>query len=246
MTRPGISDNLLLNALPRSDGLAITPLLTLVDLAQGVVVMPAGEDARHVFFPLNGMISLVMVMRDGKAIETATVGREGGVGLMSAFGPHLANVRGIIQLPTIAARMSAPAFRTFATKHPALGAMALTYNEVLLAKATATAACNGLHHVEARFCRWILQARDRAESNVIPLTQEFLSEVLGVRRTSVTEVASRMQALGVISYSRGTITVRDVETLKRLSCECYETLRARELAGSVKSTLPDGALTPIR
>ncbi len=230
MTRPGIDDNRLLNALPRPDGMAIAPLMTIVELAQGAVVMPAGEQATHVFFPLNGMISLVMVMRDGKAIETATVGREGGIGLMSAFGPHLANVRGVIQLPTIAARMSATAFRSFATTHPTIGAMALTYNEVLLAQATVTAACNGLHHVEARFCRWILQTRDRAESDVIPLTQEFLSEMLGVRRTSVTEVASRMQALGVISYSRGTITVRDVEALKRLSCECYETLRMREMA----------------
>ena len=228
MKAPEIFANRLLNALPVPDGQAIAPLLTIVDLAQGIVVMPAGEDAKYVFFPLNGMISLVMVMLDGKAIETATVGREGGVGLMSAFGAHMANVRGIIQLPTFAARMSAVAFRNFATTHPSIGAMALAYNEVLLTQATVTAACNGLHHVEARFCRWILQTRDRAESDVIPLTQEFLSEMLGVRRTSVTEVASRMQALGLISYARGTITVRDVAALKRLSCECYETLRVRE------------------
>ena len=222
--------NRLLNGLPRQDIDALEPLLTVVDLAQGVVIMPADEDARFVFFPLSGMISLVMVMLDGKAIETATVGREGGVGLMSAFGIYRANVRAIIQLPTVAARASASDFRIFAATHPSVCLMSLSYNDVLLRQATVTAACNGLHHVEARFCRWILQTRDRAESNVITLTQEFLSEMLGVRRTSVTEVASRLQAMGLISYARGTITIRDVEGLKRLSCECYETLRVQELA----------------
>ena len=228
MKSPVVFDNKLLNALPRQDTEAMVSLLTIVDLAQGEVVMPAGEDAKFAFFPLNGMISLVMVMLDGKAIETATVGREGGVGLMSAFGPHLAKVRAIIQLPTIAARIAASTLRAFASAHPAVGAMALSYNEMLLTQATVTAACNGLHPIEARFCRWILQTRDRAESDIIPLTQEFLSEMLGVRRTSVTEVASRMQALGVISYARGTIIVRDVAALKKLSCECYETLRIHE------------------
>jgi CRP-like cAMP-binding protein len=229
MKAPDIFANRLLNALPLLDSQAIRPLLSVVDLAQGIVVMPAGEDAKFVYFPLSGMISLVMVMLDGRAIETATVGREGGVGLMSAFGTHHANVRAIIQLPTVAARMTASAFLVFASAHPAIYTMALAYNELLLKQATVTAACNGLHHIEARFCRWILQTRDCAENDVIPLTQEFLSEMLGVRRTSVTEVACRMQALGLISYARGTITVRDVEALKKLSCECYEALRIREM-----------------
>lgn len=224
-----IYSNRLLNGLPRPDSRALAPLLTIVDLAQGVVISPSGEEAKFAFFPLGGMVSLVMVMRDGRAIETATVGREGGVGLMSAFGTHHSLVRAIIQLPTVAARVPVRVFRTFAAAHPAIGAMALAYNEALLKQATVTAACNGLHHVEARFCRWILQTCDCAESDVIRLTQEFLSEMLGVRRTSVTEVASRLQALGVISYARGVITVLDFAALKKISCECYETLRVREL-----------------
>jgi CRP-like cAMP-binding protein len=97
---------------------------------------------------------------------------------------------------------------------------------MLLAQARITAACNISHTIQARFCRWLLQSRDCAESNIVPLTQEFLSEMLGVRRTSVTEVAIKMQEKGAISYSRGVINVVDLAKLKELSCECYETLRS--------------------
>jgi hypothetical protein len=99
------------------------------------------------------------------------------------------------------------------------------YNEVLLAQARINAACNALHPIEARLCRWLLQTRDRAESDTMMLTQEFLAQMLSVRRTSVTEVASNIQAAGAISYSRGVIKIINPETLKALSCECYETLR---------------------
>ena len=103
--------------------------------------------------------------------------------------------------------------------------LCIRYNEVLLTQARMTAACNALHHVEARFCRWLLQTRDRAESDTIQLTQEFLAEMLGVRRTSVTEVASKIQAAGAISYSRGVIKIIDLDAVEAMSCECYETLR---------------------
>jgi CRP-like cAMP-binding protein len=102
--------------------------------------------------------------------------------------------------------------------------MCLRYNEVLLSQARVTAACNALHPVEARFCRWLLQTADRAASDTVPLTQEFLAEMLGVRRTWVTEVARRMQEAGIITYSRGVIRVLDRTGLERMSCECYQTL----------------------
>ena len=103
--------------------------------------------------------------------------------------------------------------------------LCIRYNEVLLAQARITAACNALHHVEARLCRWLLQTTERAESDTITLTHEFLAEMLGVRRTSITEVASKIQATGAMRYSRGVIKILDVEALRALSCECYETLR---------------------
>ena len=103
--------------------------------------------------------------------------------------------------------------------------LCLRYNEVLLAQAQINAACHALHRIEARFCRWLLQTRDRVQSDTVLVTQEFLSEMLGVRRTSVTQVACQIQSSGAISYSRGIIKIIDLEALKAMSCECYETLR---------------------
>ena len=125
----------------------------------------------------------------------------------------------------VGSKISATALRKLAASSKPIAELCIRYNEVLLTQARVTAACNALHKVEARFCRWLLQTRDRAESDTLALTQEFLSEMLGVRRTSVTEVAQKIQDAGAISYSRGTIKIIDLDALKAMSCECYETLR---------------------
>jgi CRP-like cAMP-binding protein len=226
---PGPVSNKLLAALPRKDFELLLPHLATLRFEQGTVLCETGTEFEHVYFPLSGMISLVVVMRDGKAIETATVGREGVVGAMSGLGLHISQVRAIAQLPMYAARISSAQLRNAVSSSKSISNLCLRYNEVLLAQARITAACNALHHVEARFCRWLLQTRDRAESDIILLTQEFLSEMLGVRRTSVTEVASKIQAKGAISYSRGVIKIVDLDALKAMSCECYETLREQAL-----------------
>jgi len=221
---PGPASNRLLAALPRTDFQLLAPQLTTLQLAQGTVLHEAGDEVDEVYFPLSGMVSLVAVMRDGKAMETATVGREGVVGVMSGLGLHISWVRAIAQLPAFASRVSSAQLRKAATSSKPISDLCIQYNEVLLGQARTTAACNALHHIEARFCRWLLQTRDRAESDTINLTQEFLSEMLGVRRTSVTEVASKIQAGGAISYSRGVIKIVDLEALKATSCECYDTM----------------------
>src|SRR3981081_1425850 len=128
-------------------------------------------------------------------------------------------------MPMACSRIAATHFRNAAATSDPVRNLCIRYNEVLLEQAQVTAACNALHSIEARFCRWLLQSRDRAESDTIALTQEFLSEMLGVRRTSVTEVASKVQAAGAISYTRGVIKIIDLKALKIISCECYETLR---------------------
>jgi CRP-like cAMP-binding protein len=222
---PGLLGNRLLAALPRKDFELLLPHLATLRLEQATVLCEAVAEFDHVYFPLSGMISLVVVMRDGKAIETATVGREGVVGAMSGLGLYISQVRAIAQLPMFAARIASAQFRKAVSSSKEIGNLCIRYNEVLLAQARVTAACNALHHVEARFCRWLLQTRDRVESDTIALTQEFLSEMLGVRRTSITEVASKIQAKGAISYSRGVIKIVDLDALKTMSCECYETLR---------------------
>jgi CRP-like cAMP-binding protein len=223
---PGPLSNILLAKLPRSDFQLLLPHLTLEQLAQGAMLFETGAEVDQVYFPHSGMVSLVVVMRDGKAIETATVGREGVVGAMSGIGLHVTRVRAIAQLPTSASRIAATALRKAVVKSKPIADLCVRYDEVLLAQARNTAACNVLHQVEARFCRWLLQTRDRAESDTFNLTQEFLADMLGVRRTSITEVASKIQASGAISYSRGVIKIVDLAALKAMSCECYETLRA--------------------
>jgi CRP-like cAMP-binding protein len=150
---PGAASNKLLSALPRDDFQLLLPNLTTIQFAQGTVLCEPGKEVDQVYFPLSGMVSLVVVMRDGKAIETATVGREGVVGAMSGLGLHTSWVRAIAQLPTFASRISSPQLRKAATSSKPISDLCIRYNEVLLGQARITAACNALHHVEARFCR---------------------------------------------------------------------------------------------
>jgi CRP-like cAMP-binding protein len=217
-------DNTMLLSLPRDQYKSLAPHLTTQSLSQGLVVMEAGEEFDFVYFPHYGMLSLLAVLKDGKAIETATVGREGVVGAMSGLGLYKSMVRVVVQLPLGVSKISASHFRKVAAGSEAVRNMCIQYNEVLLSQARVTAACNALHAIEARFCRWLLQSADRAGGDVVQLTQEFLAEMLGVRRTSVTEVASRIQATGAIAYSRGVIKIVDRQALEQISCECYQTL----------------------
>ena len=217
-------DNQLLSALPRDQFDLLASHLTTVALSQGEMLVGAGEEFDQVYFPHKGMLSLLVVLKDGKAIETATVGREGVVGAMAGFGLYRSLVRVIAQLPMAMSKISATKFRKAAANSDAIRMMAIQYNDVLLSQARITAACNAVHVVEARFCRWLLQSADRAESDKLTLTQELIAEMLGVRRTSVTEVATKIQDTGAIHYSRGVIKILDRAALEEMSCECYQTL----------------------
>ncbi len=217
-------DNKLLASLPRDHFDRLLPHLSTVSLPQGNVLAEAGDEVDQVYFPHYGMLSLLAVLRDGKAIETATVGREGVVGAMAGLGLYRSLVRVVVQMPIACSKIAASHFRTVAASSDPVRNLCIRYNEVLLSQARVTAACNALHSIEARFCRWLLQSADRAASDTVALTQEFLAEMLGVRRTSVTEVASKVQAAGAITYSRGMIKILDRQMLVRISCECYQTL----------------------
>lgn len=217
--------NTLLAALSGDARDALAPHLAPGAFAQGAVLAEAGDAIEYVYFPLSGMISVVVVMKDGKAIETATLGREGMFGGMAGFGRYVTKFRAIVQTPITALRIPAVQFGKAVLKSRELQTLCIGHNELLLIQARVTAACNALHKVEERFCRWLLQTREITGSDTINLTQEFLSEMLGVRRTSITDVASRLQAAGIISYSRGVIRIIDLPALQRLSCECFETLR---------------------
>jgi CRP-like cAMP-binding protein len=219
------SDNKLLAALPRAQFDRLAPHLLPEVLVQGLVLIEPGAKFDQVYFPHSGMLSLLVVMRnEEKAIETATVGREGVVGAMTGLGNSKSAVRVVVQLPMTLSTITASKFREIAKTSDAIRDMCLDFNEVLLSQARVTAACNVLHPAEARFCRWLLQSADRAESVTVGLKQEFLAQMLGLQRTSVSDVAAKIQSLGLIIYSRGTIKIVDRPALERLSCECYETL----------------------
>jgi CRP-like cAMP-binding protein len=217
-------DNKLLSALPRAQYDLLAPHLATVSLPLFAVLFEPGDDVDHVYFPHSGMLSLLVVMRDGKSIETATVGREGVVGTMAGLRSYKSFVRVVVQMPTRVSKIASQRFRTVVAASGPLRNLCIEYNEVLLSQARVTAACNALHSVEARFCRWLLQSSDRANSDTVALTQEFLAEMLGVRRTSVTAVGKTLHAHGVIDYSRGVIHILDRQRLEQMSCECYQTL----------------------
>lgn len=216
--------NKLLSSLARDHFEMLSAHMTSEFLQQGAILTEAGDEVDFVYFPHNGMLSLLSVLNDGNAVETAMVGREGVVGAMAGLGLYRSRVRVVVQLALEVSKIPASRFRTAVVNADAIRNLCVDYNEILLSQARITAACNALHLIEARFCRWLLQTADRASGDTINLTQEFLAEMLGVRRTSVTEVANKVQAAGVIHYSRGVIKILDRSGLEKMSCECYATL----------------------
>ena len=220
-----ISANRLLAMLPHADLERLAPSLSTVSLEQGLVLNEPGEEPERVWFPFTGMISLLAVMADGKGVETATVGREGVVGAMAGLGPHIPLTRAVVQVPLVAARIATAPFRRAVQASAVLRDVVVRYNDLLLGQVQVTAACNALHPIQKRLARWILQTRDRIDTDTVPLTQELLSEMLGVRRSSVSEIANRLQANGLIRYSRGTIEIVNRPALEAAACECYGVIR---------------------
>ena len=217
--------NLLLAALPAADLALLAPQLKDVVLEQGAVLQEQGEPIDQVYFPHDGIISLLAVMRQGDAIETATIGYEGAVGSFAGLGQRRSHTRAVVQVAGAATRIAAPHFRKAVQDSDAVCRIVVRYGEMLLIQVQQTAACNALHAVEARLSRWLLQARDRLDSNTIKLTHEFLSQMLGVRRTTVTVVANVLQQAGLIRYHRGQIEIVDRQGLEARACECYEAIR---------------------
>lgn len=217
--------NLLLAGLPAGDFALLAPHLKEVVLEQGAVLQEQGDLVDQVYFPHDGIISLLAVMRQGDAIETATIGYEGAVGSFAGLGQRRSHTRAVVQVAGAATRIAGSHFRKAVQDSDAICKIVVRYGEMLLIQVQQTAACNALHAVEARLSRWLLQARDRLDSNTIALTHEFLSQMLGVRRTTVTVVANVLQQAGLIRYHRGQIEIVDRPGLEARACECYEAIR---------------------
>jgi CRP-like cAMP-binding protein len=217
--------NRFLAILPPHDFALLRPHLRTVTLERGVMLHDAAEEIERVYFPHSGMVSLVAVMQSGAVVETATIGRAGVIGASAGLGAKQSVGRAIVQLPGTAAWLSACQFYAAANQSQAIRDLIVRYNNLLLAQVQQSVVCNALHAMEARLCRWLLQAHDCMDGNTIPLTQEFLGQMLGVRRTTVTIAAQLLQSAGLIQYRRGLIQIVDRPTLEKLSCECYAVVR---------------------
>lgn len=196
-----------------------------VDLPIGCVLYEPGAPLTHVYFPTSGMISLVVVMADGRAIEGATIGREGAAGISASGYVDPAFSRYVVQLPGTGFRVAAADFEDMIDESVALCSSVARWRDVLMRMILQSVACNALHNVRQRCARWILTTHDRSESSHLALTQEFLAEMLGVKRNAVSIVARDLQAMGAIEYTRGRVTVLDTNILAQQSCECHATLR---------------------
>jgi CRP-like cAMP-binding protein len=217
--------NHFLAILPPHDFALMAPHLRTVTLERGAMLHDAAEEIKRVYFPHSGMVSLVAVMQSGATVETATIGRAGVIGASTGLGAKQSVGKAIVQLPGTGAWLSASQFHAAANQSEAIRDLIVRYNNLLLAQVQQSVACNALHAMEARLCRWLLQAHDCMDGNSIPLTQEFLAQMLGVRRTTVTITAHLLQSAGVIRYRRGLIQIVDRPKLEKLSCECYAVVR---------------------
>lgn len=217
--------NRLLEALPASDLALIGPHLAQVELGRGRLLYDPGDLVDTIYFPHDGVISLMTLMENGTAIESATIGPEGALGLMAAVAPRQSLCRAIVQTPLKAARISAERLHEAWEKSARLRDLVDRHSEALFGHAMQSVACNALHSVEARFCRWLLTCHDRIAADTVSLTQEFLADMLGVQRTTVTAVARSMQEKGLIRYRRGVVDIIDRGGLEAQACECYSVIR---------------------
>ena len=217
--------NRLLSVLAPPDYALLEPHLKQIPLETGGVLQNPGDRIQYVYFPLSGMISLLSVMRDGKAVETGALGRDGALGVSYGLGSPSTFTRAVVQIRGRAARISAAQFQTGIRGSERMRDLFFRYKESHFLQTQQAVACNALHGAEARLSRWLLQTGDIIGGSLVPLTQEHLSQMLGVRRTTVTAIASELQEAGLIRYTRGRIEICDRDKLKKFACECYDVLR---------------------
>jgi len=218
-------DNRLLANLPPEDRERIGARLTPVDLERREIVYEPGTEFRHVYFPERGLISVINTMNDGSTIEVGTIGCEGMSGLPVVFGVDSSPHRHLVQISGSGWRMSAADLRDETRRDTPLRQVLFRYHMGFVAQIMQSVACNGLHSVQERCCRWLLLCLDRSTSSEVVITHEFLAQMLGVRRATVTEVLRPLQSDGLIRYRRGVVAVLDRPRLERASCECYQIIR---------------------
>jgi CRP-like cAMP-binding protein len=217
--------NRLLSLLSNNDYERLRPHLSHVVLDYRKSLYEASRPIHHVYFPIDGVASLVITTADGSSAEVGTIGSEGFVGLPVCLGDREAPSSVYVQVPGSALEIDAGLFRSELGRSPTLNHIMLRYAHAFFNQVARSAVCAHLHKVEQRCCRWLLMTRDRMPSGEFLLTHEFLGMMLGVRRTTVTDVMGALQKAGLIRYRRGHVTILDQEALQRRACECYDISR---------------------
>lgn len=225
--REGKIGNLILQNIGQKECALLVPMLELVRLNLHQIIVDAGETIRSVYFLNDGMASVLAVQPDGKMVEVGLIGKEGFVGIPVVFGFRTSAVRVMTQGNATAYRVPIDVLRRAFPQCPELKLEMQRFAACLGFQATQIAACNRLHGVEERLARWLLMSHDRIGNTVMPLTQEFLGQMLGARRTTVSLAASILQKAGMITYTRGHVTISDLAKLKQTSCDCYEAIQAQ-------------------
>jgi CRP-like cAMP-binding protein len=219
--------NRILASLPPSSYRRLLLRMEKVSFPRNKSLQEPDKPAPYVYFPRNGVASIVARMADGRAVEVSTVGNEGVVGLSVFLGDGRFPMETFVQIPGEAVQMEAHVFRREARADEAFAELIRSYTQALVVQIGQSAACNRVHHIDQRCARWLLMSHDRVLGQEINLTQEFLAEMLGVRRAGVTQAAGTLRRRKLIDYRRGKIRVVDRRGLEKAACECYGFIRAQ-------------------
>ncbi|MCP3404494.1 Crp/Fnr family transcriptional regulator [Bradyrhizobium sp. CCGB01] len=226
MTASGHPCNQLLQMLDVADFDLLRPHLATVEMVRESVLAEAGAALRYVYFPHGGSVSITVGLSEGQMIEVAMLGCDGVVGAGAALADGIAATDAAVLFPGTASVLDIAAFRAVAGASAQFRGLMIRHEQVLLAHAQQSVLCNTLHPVEARLARWLLRARDLSDSKLLPLTQEVLAQMMGVRRNAISLVANALQRAGVIRYTRGQIEIVNERALETTSCDCYAAVRA--------------------
>lgn len=216
--------NRLLTALPQEVYQRLLPDLQLITLPQHQLLYVSGQTYNYAYFPLNSMISSVSILEDGASTEIGIIGNEGMIGLPLVLGTTSTNFAAIVQVGGNGYKIAAAPLQEELNRQEELKSLLMRYTQARIIQLGQTAACNRHHKLEQRFARWLLTVRDSMNSNQFQLTHEFLSQMLGVRRTGVTQIAGQFQKAGIIQYKRGFVEILDNQKLEAIACECYQVI----------------------
>lgn len=227
MAEAARTNNRLLDMLPNGERIELVSRMGRAPITPHDMIQPPGQPMRDVYFPITGVISLMTPLEDGTAIETATVGNEGMAGIHAFLGGGiLGNAQAMSQVPGEMFTIRADTFRAFVEGDGKMRDIMMAYTQALFVQIAQAVACNGVHGIQQRAAKWFLETHDRVEGDQFLLTQEFLADMLGVTRPSVSVAAGTLQAAGLITYRRGQVTILDRPRLEEASCECYAVVRA--------------------